>query len=217
MISVIGTAGIGKSRLVKELLASVDDEASVLVGRCIPYGKGITYWPLRDLVRRAAGELTRERIEELLDGEPDAEQGRGRVAGAIGIAGSTSAPEETMWAVRRLLEHLARERPLVIAFDDLQWAEPTFLDLIEYLLGWIVDAPILIVCLARPELLEQHPGWLGSSPSASAIVLDPLSEAEAEALLELLSGEQELTADLFPGSRRPPRATRSTSSRCSRC
>jgi tetratricopeptide (TPR) repeat protein len=197
VISVIGTAGIGKSRLVKELLASVDDEASILVGRCIPYGKGITYWPLRDLVRRAAGELTLERIEELLEGDPDANKIAGRVAGAIGIAGSTSAPEETMWAVRRLLEHLARERPLVIAFDDLQWAEPTFLDLIEYLLGWIVDAPILIVCLARPELLEQHPGWLASFPSASAIVLDPLSEAEAEALLELLSGEQELTADLF--------------------
>jgi class 3 adenylate cyclase/tetratricopeptide (TPR) repeat protein len=197
VISVIGTAGIGKSRLVKELLGSVDDEASVLVGRCIPYGKGITYWPLRDLVRRAAGELSRERIEELLEGDPEAKKVAGRVAGAIGIAGSTSAPEETMWAVRRLLEHLARERPLVIAFDDLQWAEPTFLDLIEYLLGWIVDAPILIVCLARPELLEQHPGWLASSPSASAIVLDPLSEAEAEALLDLLSGEQELTADLF--------------------
>src|SRR5438034_4765646 len=197
VISVIGTAGIGKSRLVKELLASVDDEASVLVGRCIPYGKGITYWPLRDLVRRAAGELTRERIEELLEGDPDANKIAGRLAGAIGIAGSTSAPEETMWAVRRLLEHLARERPLVIAFDDLQWAEPTFLDLIEYLLGWIVDAPILIVCLARPDLLEQHPGWLASSPNASAIVLDPLSEAEAEALLDLLSGEQELTADLF--------------------
>jgi class 3 adenylate cyclase/tetratricopeptide (TPR) repeat protein len=197
VMSVIGTAGIGKSRLVKELLASVDHEASVLVGRCIPYGKGITYWPLRDLVRRAAGELTRERIEELLDGDPDASKIAGRVAGAIGIAGSTSAPEETMWAVRRLLEHLARERPLVIAFDDLQWAEPAFLDLIEYLLGWIVDAPILIVCLARPELLEQHPGWLASSPTASAIVLDPLSEAEAEALLELLRGEHELTADLF--------------------
>ena len=86
---------------------------------------------------------------------------------------------------------------VVIAFDDLQWAEPAFLELIEYLLGWIVDAPILIVCLARPELLEQHPGWLASSSSASAIVLDPLSEAEAEALLELLRGEQELTADLF--------------------
>jgi class 3 adenylate cyclase/tetratricopeptide (TPR) repeat protein len=197
VIEVIGTAGIGKSRLVNELLASVRDEATVLEGRCLPYGKGITYWPLRDLVRGAGGELTRERIEELLEGDADAKKVAARVAGAIGIAGSTSAPEETMWAVRRLLEHLAREEPLVIAFDDLQWAEPTFLDLIEYLLGWIRDAPILIVCLARPDLLEQHPGWLATAANASAITLDPLSEAEAESLLELLRGETELTADLF--------------------
>ena len=197
VINVIGTAGIGKSRLVNELLASVRDEASVLEGRCLPYGKGITYWPLRDLVRGAGGELTRERIEELLEGDADAKKVAARVAGAIGIAGSTSAPEETMWAVRRLLEHLARKQPLVIAFDDLQWAEPTFLDLIEYLLGWIRDAPILIVCLARPDLLEQHPGWLATAANASAITLDPLSEAEAESLLELLRGETELTADLF--------------------
>jgi predicted ATPase/class 3 adenylate cyclase len=196
-IKVIGTAGIGKSRLVSELLSAVGDEASVLEGRCLPYGKGITYWPLRDLVRRAAGELTRERIEILLEGEPDAAKIAGRLAGAIGIAGSTSAPEETMWAVRRLLEHLAREGPLVIAFDDLQWAERTFLDLIEYLLGWIVDAPILIVCMARPELLDQYSGWLASTANASGINLDPLSESEAETLLELLSGETELTADLF--------------------
>jgi class 3 adenylate cyclase/tetratricopeptide (TPR) repeat protein len=197
VINVIGTAGIGKSRLVNELLASVRDEATVLEGRCLPYGRGITYWPLRDLVRGAGGELTRERIEELLEGDADAKKVAARVAGAIGIAGSTSAPEETMWAVRRLLEHLARKQPLVIAFDDLQWAEPTFLDLIEYLLGWIRDAPILIVCLARPDLLEQHPGWLATAANASAITLDPLSEAEAESLLELLRGETELTADLF--------------------
>jgi predicted ATPase len=197
VISVVGTAGIGKSRLVKELLTSVDEEASVLTGRCLPYGKGITYWPLRDLVRRAAGEVSRERIEELLDGEPEAKKVAERVSGAIGIAGSTSAPEETMWAVRRLLEHLARERPLVIAFDDLQWAEATFLDLIEYLLGWIRDAPILIVCMARPDLLESTPGWLAAVPNAGSIVLDPLSEPEAETLLELLRGETRLSADLF--------------------
>jgi predicted ATPase/class 3 adenylate cyclase len=197
VISVIGTAGIGKSRLVKELLSSVEDEASVLTGRCLPYGKGITYWPLRDLVRRATGELTRDRIEELLEGDPEAEKVAARVAGAIGIAGSTSAPEETMWAVRRLLEHLARERPLVIAFDDLQWAEAAFLDLIEYLLGWIRGASILIVCMARPDLLETAPGWLAAVPNAASIVLEPLSAPEAESLLELLRGETELGPELF--------------------
>ena len=197
VISVIGTAGIGKSRLVKELLTTVEAEALVLTGRCLPYGKGITYWPLRDLVRRAAGEVTLDGIERLLDGEPEAAKVAARVAGAIGISGSTSAPEETMWAVRRFLEHLARERPVIIAFDDLQWAEPTFLDLIEYLLGWIRDAPILIVCMARPDLLESTPGWLAAVPKAASIVLEPLSEPEAETLLDVLLGETELNADLM--------------------
>jgi tetratricopeptide (TPR) repeat protein len=148
-------------------------------------------------VRRAAGEVSREGIEGLLEGQDDADTVAARVSGAIGIAGSKSAPEETMWAVRRLLEHLARDQPLVIAFDDLQWAEPTFLELIEYLLGWIRDAPILIVCMARPDLLELQPGWLGAAANASAIVLAPLSAPEAQTLLEILSGETELTADLF--------------------
>ena len=197
VISVIGTAGIGKSRLVKELLTTIEDDALVLSGRCLPYGKGITYWPLRDLVRRAAGEVTLDGIERLLEGEPEATKVAARVAGAIGIAGSTSAPEETMWAVRRFLEHLARKRPVVIAFDDLQWAEETFLDLIEYLLGWIRDAPILIVCMARPDLLESTPGWLAAVPKAASIVLEPLSEPEAETLLDVLLGETELHTDLL--------------------
>jgi predicted ATPase len=197
VISVIGSAGIGKSRLVKELLTSIEDDALVLTGRCLPYGKGITYWPLRDLVRRAAGEVTLEGIERLLEGEPEAAKVAARVAGAIGIAGSTSAPEETMWAARRFLEHLARERPVVIAFDDLQWAEQTFLDLIEYLLGWIRDAPILIVCMARPDLLESAPGWLAAVPNAATIVLEPLSGPEAETLLDVLRGETELSAELL--------------------
>jgi class 3 adenylate cyclase/tetratricopeptide (TPR) repeat protein len=197
LITVVGSAGIGKSRLAKELLASVRDEATVLVGRCLPYGEGITYWPLRDLVRDAAGELSQARLEELLEGEEDAERIAARVAGAIGVGGSAGAPEETMWAVRRLLEHLARQRPLIVCFDDLQWAEATFLELIEYVVGWGRDAPILVVCLARPELLERHPSWLGGRPSATTIALEPLSSPEAEKLLDLLRGETEVSSDLL--------------------
>jgi predicted ATPase/class 3 adenylate cyclase len=198
LVTVVGSAGIGKSRLAKELLANVGDEASVLIGRCLPYGEGITYWPLRDVVREAAGDLTQAHIEELLDGDDDAERIAARVAGAVGVGEQAGAVEETNWAVRRLLEQLAADRPLIVAFDDLQWAEPTFLELVEYLVGWSRDAPILVVCLARPELLDKHPAWLAVSPSSTSIRLDPLSEDEAESLLlELMRGEAELSVDLL--------------------
>jgi class 3 adenylate cyclase/tetratricopeptide (TPR) repeat protein len=197
LVTVVGSAGIGKSRLAKELLTNVGDEASVLLGRCLPYGEGITYWPLRDVVREAAGDLTQAHIEDLLEGDEDAERIAARVAGAIGVAEQAGAAEETNWAVRRMLERLAGDRPLIVGFDDLQWAEPTFLELVEYLVGWSRDAPILFVCLARPELLDKHPTWLAISPSSTSITLEPLSEREAESLLELLRGEAELSSDLL--------------------
>ena len=197
LVTVVGPAGIGKSRLANELLTQVEDEASVLIGRCLPYGEGITYWPLRDVVRDAGGVLTTDRLVELLDGVEDADRIASRVGGAIGIADSAGAPEETMWAVRRLLEHLARERPLIVGFDDLQWAESTFLDLIEYLLGWSRDAPILIVCLARPDLLDRHPAWLAVRPGTKSIELEPLSAPEAEALLDLIRGETEVDPEVL--------------------
>ena len=198
LITVVGPAGIGKSRLANELLTSVRDEASVLVGRCLPYGEGITYWPLRDVVREAAGDLTLAQIEELLEGEEDASRIAARVAGAIGIGEAAGAADETLWAVRRLFERLSRDRPLIVGFDDLQWAEPTFLDLIEYLVGWSRDAPILVVCLARPELLDKHPTWLTVTPNATSITLEALSEQDAESLLdELMRGEAELGSDVL--------------------
>jgi class 3 adenylate cyclase/tetratricopeptide (TPR) repeat protein len=197
LVTIIGSAGIGKSRLAKELLTNVGDEAGVLIGRCLPYGEGITYWPLRDVVREAAGDLTQAQIEQLLAGDDDAERIAARVAGAVGVAEHAGAVEETNWAVRRLFERLAGERPLIVGFDDLQWAEPTFLELVEYLVGWSRDAPILVVCLARPELLDKHPTWLAVSPSSSSITLEPLSEGEAESLLDLLRGEADLSSDLL--------------------
>ena len=197
MITVLGPAGIGKSRLANELVSSVRDEASALVGHCLPYGEGITYWPLRDVVRGAAGDLTLEQIEGLLEGEEDAGRVAACVAGAIGVGEAAGAPDETLWAVRRLFEHLSRERPLIVGFDDLQWAEPTFLDLIEYLVGWSRDAPILVVCLARPELLDKHPTWLTVTPNASSITLEALSDDEAESLLDVLRGETEVSSDVL--------------------
>ena len=202
MITVLGPAGIGKSRLANELLGSVREEASVLVGRCLPYGEGITYWPLRDVVREAAGDLTLEQIEGLLEGEEDAGRVAACVAGAVGVGETAGAADETLWAVRRLFEHMSRDRPLVVGFDDLHWAEPTFLDLIEYLAGWSRDAPILLVCLARPELLDKHPTWLTVTPNATSITLEALSEQEAESLLDVLRGEAELSSDILASDHR---------------
>ncbi|MEP6909913.1 MAG: AAA family ATPase, partial [Actinomycetota bacterium] len=197
LITLVGPAGIGKSRLANELLTSVSEEASVLQGRCLSYGEGITYWPLRDIVREAAGELTVDQIEELLEGDEDARRIAERVAGAIGVGDASGAADETLWAVRRLFEHLSRDRPLIVGFDDLQWAEPTLLDLIEYLVGWSREAPILFVCLARPELLERHPTWLTVTPGATSITLQPLSEQDAESLIESLRGEASISPDVL--------------------
>jgi len=197
MVTVVGQAGIGKSRLANELLANVRDQATNLIGRCLPYGEGITYWPLREIVRDAAGDLTQARIESLLEGEDDAERIAARVAGAVGVSELVGAPEEAMWAVRRLLERIARDRPLIVGFDDLQWAEPTLLELIEYLVGWIQDAPVLIVCLARPDLLDRQPNWPAANGKQTAIRLEALDDADAKALLDSLRGTSEVGSELL--------------------
>ena len=144
-------------------------------GRCLPYGEGITYWPLAEIVRdlmRGTGWTADAQpaaaIAALLAGDDRAELIAERVAGALGfggIVGGTS--EEIFWAVRRLFEALARDGPLVIVVDDLHWAEPTFLDLIEHVADFSRGFPILLVCIARPELLDTRPGWRRTSPTRS--------------------------------------------------
>jgi class 3 adenylate cyclase/tetratricopeptide (TPR) repeat protein len=180
LATVLGPAGIGKSRLGTELLRSAD-QATALVGRCLPYGEGITYWPLRGIVLGAVGHLAPERIAERLAGAEDALRVAELVADAVGAADAPAGSEETFWAIRRFLEHLARERPLIVGLDELQWAEPTLLDLVEYLVGWTTDAPILLLGLSRPELTEKRPSW------PITISLDPLSADETEQLARALA------------------------------
>jgi tetratricopeptide (TPR) repeat protein len=203
LFAILGPPGVGKSRLAAEFLAWCGDRADVLRGRCLSYGEGITFWPLAGVVEDAAGisptdpkEAVRQKIRSLVGDIERAETVAERVAQAIGAAGGTAPPEETLWAARVLLETLARRHALVVVFDDVQWAEATFLDLIEHITDWSKDAAITIVCLARPELLESRPGWAEARPNATTTVLEPLAEHESRALVEGLLGADEAAAEI---------------------
>jgi class 3 adenylate cyclase/tetratricopeptide (TPR) repeat protein len=158
LVTVLGPAGIGKTRLAGELVAAVEERTTVLQGRCLSYGEGITFWPLEEILRS---------LPERPMGAPDPEQAQ--------------STEEMFWAYRKLFEALARERPLLLVLEDIHWAEPTLLDLVEHAVEWTGDSPMLIACLARPELLDGRPGWPGER-----IELEPLGGEEADALLTAL-------------------------------
>jgi class 3 adenylate cyclase len=186
LVTVYGAAGIGKSRLAAELLSQVAGRTDVLTARCLNYGDGISFLPLTELIRSAGGEET---IMATVAAEADGALIVDRVRGAMGIAGAPSSSEETFWAIRRLLETIARVRPLVVCIEDVHWAEPTFLDLLEYIAGWSRDAPILLLCLSRPDLLDVRPRWGGE-----AVALEPLTESESETLLDELAAEWPIPA-----------------------
>jgi len=178
LFTILGTAGIGKSRLAQEFAADVAEKATVVVGRCVPYGEGITFWALREIVSQLTAGAPGG---ESLAGEDNARSIAARLHDAIG--GGTVEREEIFWTTRRLFETLARERPVVVFFEDVHWAEPTFLDLVEYLVERSPDAPILLVCVARPELVEQRSGWLRARPNAASLMLERLPDRECEALI----------------------------------
>jgi class 3 adenylate cyclase/tetratricopeptide (TPR) repeat protein len=183
-VTLLGAPGIGKSRLARELVQRVMGAARVVVGRCPAYGEGITYWPLREIVRATAA-AERDAIAAVAGDELVAD----RIAAAVGVGGVEGTKEETQWAARRYLETLAAERPLLVVLDDLHWAEPTFLDLVEYVADFAL-APILLLCTARPELLDRRPAWTAPRPNATAIALDALP---AEDAAELASNVDEAT------------------------
>jgi DNA-binding SARP family transcriptional activator len=186
--TVVGEAGIGKTRLIRELLTSVGGETRVLVGRCVSYGEGATYLPLAEIVKQAAREPSVTGIAALLAGEDDAEPVAQRVAELIGLAEGPAAPGEAFWAVRRLVEATARDQPVLLVLDDVHWAEPTLLDLVEYLGEWAA-APILVLCAARRELLESRPNWGGPTSTGFLVELEPLPAEEVSALVSKLAGQ----------------------------
>jgi class 3 adenylate cyclase/tetratricopeptide (TPR) repeat protein len=198
LFTLLGAAGVGKSRLVEEFLADFHGRAAVLRGRCLPYGEGITYWPVIEALEDAAGivdddppAVAEAKLTQLRGGDAT-----GALAGLLGLADVAPASEETFWAVRAQLETLARERPLVVVFDDIHWGEATFLDLVEHIADWSRDAPILLLCLARPELLDVRPGWAGGKLNATSVLLEPLTYEECGRLISGLLAGAELADDV---------------------
>jgi len=190
MITVIGDAGVGKSRLVHEVVSHITAGATVLRGRCLPYGDGITFWPLRVMLG-AAGIADDDKPEEaqakLLAflGDRDVVD---RVAAATGLSAGNYPLHEIYWAARKVLEILAARAPVVALIDDIHWAESAFLDLLEHVLSTSSGVPILLLATARHDLLEERPHW-GEQPGASRIVLSPLSDdAAAQVVANLLGG-----------------------------
>jgi class 3 adenylate cyclase/tetratricopeptide (TPR) repeat protein len=192
LFTVLGPAGIGKSRLMTELIESVDGEATSAVGRCLPYGEGITFWPLIEILQAVGGV---DAIGAALGEADHGDRVLELLAGAIGAGEAVGSSEETFWAVRRAFEAISAERPFVVCFEDVHWAETTLLDLIEYVVGWCRGTPIFVVCLARPDLVEVRPTWIGPQPNADALALEPLSSLETATLLDQLSANGSLEPD----------------------
>ena len=170
LFTLLGPAGIGKSRLVADFLERVAGAADVLRGRCLSYGEGITYWPL---------------VEMLLP---------------IGVDPESvvlSTPEETRVAFRRLLEARAAERPQVVVIDDLQWAQPVFVDMVEHVADLSRTAPIFILCIARNELLDSRPGWGGGKLNATSLLLEPLGKDECVELMRRHASDTTLEPELL--------------------
>jgi class 3 adenylate cyclase/tetratricopeptide (TPR) repeat protein len=185
-VTVLGEPGIGKSRLVRELVNTIGERGRVFIGRCLSYGEGITYRPLAEIVEQVAGSDVRAGIAEVMSDETDGEVVASTISGAIGLGEEAASPEDTHWAVRRLLETLAGERPVVVIVDDLHWAEPTMLDLIEYVAAFAQGVPLLLVGVARPEVVETRPTLGMPGPGATVLRLAPMPTEEAEQLVSAL-------------------------------
>ena len=188
-MTILGEPGVGKSRLTGEFVRSLEGRATVIRGRCLPYGQGITFWPLAEAVREAAAiqegdsaDLAVARLTALVD---DVEV-RDRIASVMGHSLQQFPVEEIFWAARKLFEGLAREQPVVAVFDDLHWAETTFLELVDHVVE-SANAPVLLVCTARQDVLDRWDAR-ASGNDGLRLHLEPLSADAAGLILENLLG-----------------------------
>jgi class 3 adenylate cyclase/tetratricopeptide (TPR) repeat protein len=197
VFTIYGEPGVGKSRLLREFLAGVEG-TTILAGRALPYGEGVTYWPLAEMVKAAAGitdddpmETAREKLIECCGDEAIAEL-LGLASGVMEAVEGERGQPEIAWAAREFVDELADVQPLILVFEDIHWAEEPLLELIDHLAQWVRERSLLIVCLARPELLDVRPGWGGGRIRSTAIELEPLVREESEALAEALLAEHDV-------------------------
>jgi class 3 adenylate cyclase len=216
LVTVLGDAGVGKSRLVREFLSALDVDAKVLVGRCLPYGDGVTLWPLAEILKAEAvvlhtdpAEVVVAKTRHLVDGlDPELVEDASRTTAAlvstIGLRPDDdplaaldprSLYRELLTAWRALLASLARQTPVVVVVEDIHWADPTMLDVLDEL-AERVDGPILFLCPSRPDLLRSRPDWGGGRRSFASLAVDPLTSAASERLVASLLDVDELPDEL---------------------
>jgi len=199
LFTIFGEPGVGKSRLAREFVDGVE-RASSLVGRALPYGEGVTYWPLGEMIKAAAGIADDDPLEEAFEklreccAEEAVADVLGLAAGLMEALEGERSPQEISWAASEVMERIADVQPLIVLFEDIHWAEEPLLDLIEHLADR-VRAPLLVVCLARPELLDTRAGWGGGRVRSTAIELEPLSADESALLVEKLLQQLTSAAD----------------------
>jgi class 3 adenylate cyclase/tetratricopeptide (TPR) repeat protein len=202
LATIIGDAGVGKTRLVAELLSRIGARALIAQGRCLPYGEGITYWAFSEAIRHVAGvaegeprEVALRKLAALCENAKESDLIAERVATAMGL-GTTPFPEEDLaWGFRKLIEHLSAEQPLVLVVDDVQWADPTLLETITSIARLAKDASALLLCIARPELEETHDKWAETVEGRVTVRLEPLSKADSEILVAELLGGVDIPGD----------------------
>jgi class 3 adenylate cyclase/tetratricopeptide (TPR) repeat protein len=201
LVTLYGDPGVGKSRLAREFVAGLE-RAVVLSGRCLPYGEGVTYWPLAEMVKQSSGisdddplDKAQEKLRETCEDEAVADL----LALAVGVleaVGGERSQQEITWAARAWAEQLAAAHPLVLVFEDVHWGEEPLLELIEHLAAWVREQPLLLLCIARPELLDVRPTWGGGRIRSTTLELEPLQPEESAELLEALAAELDLPIDV---------------------
>ena len=197
LVTITGEPGVGKTRLLAEFRTWVDDRAELVYwrqGRCLPYGDGITFWALGEIVKAHAGILESDapaeaaaKLGQAVAGADDAEWLQDRLGPLVGLAGGGQTDrEESSRAWQRFIESIAADRPLVLLFEDLHWADDALLEFVERLVDWSSGLPILVLCTGRPELYESHPAWGGGKRNSTTVALSPLSQDETAHLIAAL-------------------------------